>query len=108
MAAVAVLLSKIVDINGLDIALGTTGWVAKDKSANLFGILKEAKVDLPVLVSELSFARSKYDGLLAYEQGFVKEGVGAGGIAAAAMLKGVPKTQIEDTVESVYKMLIEH
>jgi hypothetical protein len=34
--------------------------------------------------------------------------VGAGGIAAAAMLKGVPKTQIEDTVESIYKMLIEH
>ena len=108
MAAVAVLLSKIVDLKGFDIALGTTGWVAKDKSANLFGILKEAKVDLPVLVSELSFARSKYDGLLAYEQGFVKEGVGAGGIAAAAMLKGVPKTQIEDTVETIYKMLIEH
>ena len=108
MAAVAVLLSKIVDIKGFDIALGTTGWVAKDKSANLFGILKQADVDIPVLVSELSFARSKFDGLQAYEQGFVKEGVGAGGISAAAMLKGVPKAKIEDTVESIYKMLIEH
>jgi uncharacterized protein (TIGR00303 family) len=108
MAAVAVLLSKIVDIRGFDIALGTTGWVAKDKSANLFGILKQANVDIPVLVSELSFARSKFDGLQAYEQGFVKEGVGAGGISAAAMLKGVPRAKIEDTVESLYSQLIEH
>ena len=108
MAAVAVLLSKIVDIRGFDIALGTTGWVAKDKSANLFGILKQANVDIPVLVSELSFARSKFDGLQAYEQGFVKEGVGAGGISAAAMLKGVPRAKIEDTVESIYSQLIEH
>ena len=108
MAAVAVLLSKIVDLKGFDLALGTTGWVAKDKSANLFGILEQAKVDIPVLVSELSFARSKYDGLLAYEQGFVKEGVGAGGISAAAMLKGVPKAKIEDQVELIYRQLVEH
>jgi TIGR00303 family protein len=108
MAAVAVLLSKIVDIKSLDIALGTTGWVAKDKTANLFGILKEAKVDLPVMVAELSFARSKYEGLLAYENGFVKEGVGAGGISVAAMLKGVPKAKIEDQVELLYKQLVEH
>lgn len=108
MAAVAVLLSKIVDIKTMDLALGTTGWVAKDKTANLFGILEQAKVDIPVMVAELSFARSKYDGLLAYEQGFVKEGVGAGGISAAAMLKGVPKAKIEDQVELIYKQLVEH
>jgi NaMN:DMB phosphoribosyltransferase len=74
----------------------------------LRGILKQANVDIPVLVSELSFARSKFDGLQAYEQGFVKEGVGAGGISAAAMLKGVPRAKIEDTVESLYSQLIEH
>ncbi|MGA9140478.1 MAG: TIGR00303 family protein [Methanocella sp.] len=108
MAAVAVLLSRIVDLKGFDIALSTTGWVAKDKSASLFGILEQAKVDIPVMVADLSFARSKYEGLLAYEQGFVKEGVGAGGISAAAMLKGVPKAKIEDTVEVIYKQLIEH
>ena len=108
MAVVAVLLSKIVGLESLDIALGTTGWVAKDQSANLFGILEQAGAKVPVLVSELSFARSKFDGLLAYEQGYVKEGVGAGGIAAAAMLKGVPKAAIEDRVELLYKQLLEH
>jgi len=108
MAAVAVMLSKIVDLKGLDIALGTTRWVAGDESANLFGILKQAEVNVPVLVSELSFARSKFEGLQAYEQGYVKEGVGAGGIAAAAMLKGVPKARIEATVEAMYAKLLEH
>lgn len=108
MAAVAVLLSRIVDLKGFDISLATTGWVAKDQNANLFGILKQAQVDIPVMVAGLSFARSKYDGLKAYEQGFVKEGVGAGGISVAAMLKGVPKTQIEDTVEEIYRQLVEH
>lgn len=106
MAAVAVLLSKLVDIKNFNIALATTGWVAKDKTANLFGILDQAGVNIPVMVSELSFARSKFDGLQAYEQGFVKEGVGAGGISAAAMLKGVPKAKIEDTVEFIYSKMV--
>jgi uncharacterized protein (TIGR00303 family) len=106
MATVAVLLSRYADVRELDIALGTTRWVAKDASANLFGIMGQAGLDFPVMISELSFARSKFDGLLAYEQGFVKEGVGAGGISAAAMLKGVPREKIEDTVEFMYSKLV--
>lgn len=106
MAAVAVLLSRIVDIKNFNISLATTGWVAKDSSANLFGILKQANVDIPVMTADLSFARSKFSGLLAYENGHVKEGVGAGGISVAAMLKGVKKEQIEDTVEFMYSKMI--
>ncbi|HMK47589.1 MAG TPA: nicotinate-nucleotide--dimethylbenzimidazole phosphoribosyltransferase, partial [Methanocella sp.] len=106
MAAVAVLLSKLVDIKDFDIALATTKWVVKDSSSNLFGILEQGKVDIPVMTADLSFARSKFDGLKAYEDGHVKEGVGAGGISVAAMLKGVKKEQIEDTVEIMYSKMI--
>jgi uncharacterized protein (TIGR00303 family) len=106
MAAVAVLLSRMTDMSKQDIALSTTRWVAEDSSANLFGILHNAGLNIPVLVANLSFAGSKFDGLKAYEQGFVKEGVGAGGISVAAMLKGVPKWEIENTVETMYAHLV--
>lgn len=105
MAAVAVLLSRMTDISKCNIALSTTRWVAEDGSANLFGILHNAGVNIPVLIANLSFAASKFDGLKAYEAGYVKEGVGAGGISAAAMLKGIPKSKIEGTVEAIYAHL---
>ncbi len=106
MAVVAILISKILDMSKLDLALGTTRWVVEDNTSSLFGILKSAGVNIPVITANLSFAGSKYSGLLAYERGMVKEGVGAGGICAATMLKGVPKEMIEDTVESIYSKMV--
>jgi NaMN:DMB phosphoribosyltransferase len=41
---------------------------------------------VPLIASQLSFASSRFHQLRAYEQGFVKEGVGAGGCAIAAHL----------------------
>ncbi|MFM6897960.1 MAG: TIGR00303 family protein, partial [Microcystis panniformis] len=41
---------------------------------------------IPLLATQLNFSASKYPVLQAYEQGFVKEGVGAGGSAIAASL----------------------
>jgi len=38
---------------------------------------------LPLLATQLDFSASKYPVLQAYQQGFVKEGVGAGGCAIA-------------------------
>lgn len=70
------------------IAIGTTRWVAEDPTG--------ATVDLalslgtkplpPLLATQLSFANSHYPQLQAYEQGFVKEGVGAGAACIAAHL----------------------
>ncbi len=108
MATVAILLSKMVDLSKLDIALSTTRWIVEDTSSSLFGILKEGNTNIPVIVANLSFARSKLPGLLAYEKGYVKEGVGAGGLAAATILKGVHKEKIEDAVESMYSLMTGH
>lgn len=69
------------------IAVGTTRWVAADPTADLVGLaqaiapLAEAPI---VLSTALSFAQSSWAQLRAYEAGFVKEGVGAGGAAIAA------------------------
>jgi len=67
------------------IIIGTTRWVAEDPTGHTVD-LALAVQDVPLLATKLSFANSKFPQLRAYEQGFVKEGVGAGGAAIAAHL----------------------
>lgn len=67
------------------VVVGTTRWVAEDTTGDTVG-LAEAIGNVPLLATQLSFAESRYPQLRAYEQGFVKEGVGAGGCAIAAHL----------------------
>ncbi|NEO29062.1 MAG: TIGR00303 family protein [Symploca sp. SIO3C6] len=67
------------------VVVGTTRWVAEDPTGDTVGLATEVG-DVPLLATELSFAKSGYPQLRAYEQGYVKEGVGAGGCAIAAHL----------------------
>jgi uncharacterized protein (TIGR00303 family) len=67
------------------IVVGTTRWVAEDPTGDTIGLATLLK-PIPLIATPLSFARSRYPQLQAYEQGFVKEGVGAGGCAIAAHL----------------------
>lgn len=67
------------------IVVGTTRWVAEDPTGDTVG-LAQLIGDVPLLATQLSFANSRYSQLRAYEQGYVKEGVGAGGCAIAAHL----------------------
>ena len=66
------------------IVVGTTRWVAQDPTGDTVGLAQLCNV--PLLATQLSFATSRYPQLQAYEQGYVKEGVGAGGCAIAAHL----------------------
>jgi uncharacterized protein (TIGR00303 family) len=70
-----------------EIVVGTTRWVAEDPTADTVG-LAEMIGEVPLIASRLSFAQSRYRQLQVYEQGYVKEGVGAGGCAIAAHLYG--------------------
>ena len=69
-----------------NVAVGTTRWVAKDKSSDLKGIVTQF-CDVPILAADLNFSKSRLPGLQIYETGLVKEGVGAGGASIAAMAK---------------------
>ncbi len=69
-----------------NVAVGTTRWVAKDKSSDLKGIVTQF-CDVPILAADLNFGSSRFPGLQIYETGLVKEGVGAGGASIAAMAK---------------------
>ncbi|MDJ1173404.1 nicotinate mononucleotide-dependent phosphoribosyltransferase CobT [Roseofilum capinflatum] len=68
-----------------EVVVGTTRWVAEDATGDTVGLAKLLP-PVPLMATQLSFAGSRYSQLQMYEQGFVKEGVGAGGCAIAATL----------------------
>lgn len=75
-----------------NIVVGTTRWVAEDPTgatvelAQTIGKANSFTPTPPLIATQLDFSHSRFPQLQAYERGFVKEGVGAGGIAIASHL----------------------
>lgn len=89
MLAVYALMRAIVQHQQLSwqpqrVVVGTTRWVAEDQTGDTIGLAD--LIQAPLLATQLNFAASRYMALQSYEQGYVKEGVGAGGAAIAAHL----------------------
>ncbi|MEO0771191.1 MAG: TIGR00303 family protein, partial [Cyanobacteria bacterium J06649_4] len=81
------------------VAVGTTRWVVEDPQADTVAITQQ--LNLTYLASQMSFRESPYMHLRAYERGYVKEGVGAGGCAIAAHLyEGWTQSQLRHAVEA--------
>ncbi|MFM7425686.1 MAG: nicotinate mononucleotide-dependent phosphoribosyltransferase CobT [Elainella sp.] len=81
------------------IVVGTTRWVAEDQTGDTVGLAD--LLTAPLLATQLSFAQSRYESLRAYEQGYVKEGVGAGGSAiAAALSQGWGQAELLRAIEA--------
>lgn len=105
MLAVYALIQAMVRTESLDwrpeqVAVGTTRWVAEDPTGDAVGLAQMLMA--PLLATQLSFAPSRYEMLRAYEQGFVKEGVGAGGCAIAAHLyQNWDQTQMLSAIETL-------
>ena len=67
-----------------NIVIGTTRWVADDPTGDTISLAHDLQA--PLLATQLNVGQSHYAPLQMYEQGFVKEGVGAGGCAIASTL----------------------
>jgi uncharacterized protein (TIGR00303 family) len=106
MLAVAALIQVIgvdldLTIDTAQIAVGTTAWVAKDRSGDTVALAKLIP-QIPLISTNLRFANSRYPQLQVYEQGFVKEGVGAGGLAIAASLyREWGQVELLETIEQL-------
>ncbi len=90
-----------------NIGIATTAWVSEDDAADLRGLMTQLPVPLPLYAAGLDFSSSRYRNLSLYEEGYVKEGVGAGAMALAAMLyDGIDHrillTEIEKVYEDIY------
>lgn len=104
MAAVLALASRI-GFDEENTAVGTTSYVAGDKSAN-FGDLVRGVADVPAMSVDPGMAGSGLPGLRAFSEGFAKEGVGAGGCIISAMLKsGLTRTRLLRLAEDEYRRL---
>lgn len=67
------------------IAIGTTGWVTDDASADAVGLARQIP-EACLLSAQLHFGTSRFPQFQVYDRGYVKEGVGAGACAIAAHL----------------------
>ncbi|MCS6781792.1 MAG: TIGR00303 family protein [Gloeomargarita sp. SKYBB_i_bin120] len=84
------------------VLVGTTSWVVQDPSAQVVALAQALQA--PLATANLNFQASSYPALRAYEQGFVKEGVAAGGCAIAAHLyRGWGNAQVLAAVETLLK-----
>ena len=54
--------------------------MANDETADLFDLVKQIDEDITVNIVDPNFEEAEYPGLKNYLDGFVKEGVGAGGV----------------------------
>ena len=104
MAAVLAF-SKITGYEKKNIAIGTTSYVIDDTTANLVDTVKQID-DIPIFAAKLALKDSKIDGLRSFADGFVKEGVGAGGASIAAMLKvGIDAKHLLELSETEYQTI---
>jgi len=105
MAAVLAL-AHTTGFNENNIAIGTTSYIVNDNSANFLDTIKEI-ADIPILIINPKLEDSKIDGLKSYSEGFVKEGVGAGGALISAILKtGITSEKLLEKTEEEYQRVI--
>lgn len=87
-----------------NIMVATTKWVAQDKFAQTAKLAR--LVDAPFVASHFALTESGHAGLRAYEEGHVKEGVGAGAaILLANLLARIDEPTILQTIDSFYTAL---
>lgn len=102
MLAVYYLSKRILEYDPQNIVIGTTSWVANDKNARTKKLAELCSA--PLIASGVNFKESKHSGLSAYEEGHIKEGVGAGGLMIAASLyKEADEYEIMHQIEKVYE-----
>lgn len=87
------------------VVVGTTRWVAEDPTGDTVGLANSIG-SVPLIATLLSFASSRFPQLVAYERGFVKEGVGCGGCAIAASLyQGWKQMQLLQEIEDLIEIV---
>ncbi|MEZ4544955.1 MAG: TIGR00303 family protein [Cyanobacteriota/Melainabacteria group bacterium] len=83
----------------------TTRWVAYDPKADTPALAKA--LDAPLACTTFSLGESIHDGLKAYEEGHVKEGVGAGAsIALANLIEKSDQKTLLDAIDRSYSSLV--
>ena len=78
---------------------GTTRWLVRDPNSDIEKIDASISPRLPLIYINMDYSKSPYKGLQAYEQGFIKEGVGCGGASVAAVISSAGRITCDDILE---------
>ncbi|MFM7236048.1 MAG: nicotinate mononucleotide-dependent phosphoribosyltransferase CobT [Cyanobium sp.] len=91
-------------------ALATTRWVAEEADSDLVRLLQHLdrrwQVEPLAFCSALRFSPPCHPALAAYEEGYVKEGVGAGGLALLWELSGRDPEQLAEACSAACAQLL--
>jgi len=90
------------------VVLATTRWIYLDKSVKILNVLRKYFPEITFTYVDINFEDAPFKGLRAYEEGFVKEGVGAGGTAFLAMIRGVKVSELKSRVYEEYSNIISY
>lgn len=89
------------------VIVGTTRWIIHDNTSNIIKLMKMIAPEIPIVAYNYNFSNSPYQGLRYYEQGYVKEGVGAGGTSiAATAVKNTTYAKLWKAIHREYEKLI--
>jgi uncharacterized protein (TIGR00303 family) len=78
---------KSLNVKTNNISIGTTKYILNDQTADFKNLVLSIDNNVGIFVVDLHLMESTKQGLKAFANGFVKEGVGAGGVSIATMIK---------------------
>lgn len=85
---------------------GTTRWLLKDPNSSMVKLRDAIDARIPIVYINMDYSSSPYEGLQAYEWGFIKEGVGCGGSSVAAVIQSsgeIDCPKLLDKVHEIYR-----
>jgi uncharacterized protein (TIGR00303 family) len=88
---------------------GTTRWLMEDPNSSMPKIMDSISPDVPIVYVNMDYSTSPYEGLQAYEWGYIKEGVGCGGASVAAIIQSsgnITCMNLLDRVHEIYKKIM--
>ena len=101
---------KSLNVKTDKVVIGTTKYIFNDHSADFTNLVLSIDNNVGIVISDLHLIESTKLGLKAFANGFVKEGVGAGGVSIATMINANGKLNGEillKCIEREYEKNIE-
>ena len=88
---------------------GTTRWLMNDPNSSMKRIMDSISDRIPIVYVNVDYSDSPYEGLQAYEWGFIKEGTGCGGSSVGAIVTSAGKItakDLQDRVQEIYRVVM--
>jgi len=106
LAVLAIMRMIESDFNQEKVIHATTRWVIRDKGEEISKFLSAYYPKVTLVYSDLDFTNTSFEGLRSYEEGYVKEGVGAGGTTFLALTRGADYKDLINAIYDEYNRLV--